>query len=463
MAKPWEKYQAAEAAPGGAKPWEKYDVAQAGRISGSVTDAASDPGLMDKALEYGGKALDVTGRVLDYPGGLLRTGLANSVGLLSGRGNVVSEEDAYNALKGKAPSSAQLLEKLGVDDGGSVEVPFLGNTSLRDVEGLALDIGTSPSGVFKKGAQALGLVGKAGKAATALDVASKPASTALQAGGKKMYKSAFKKIDERLIEQGKKPLADVMLENGAKAGSTKTIQSEAAKIGKKALDERSALYTRANDLGVSVDLGYPLKNAEATIGKIAKNPGQKELADKFTEFMNKYKAEGKVPLDALSEWKSALYDSLPESAFAGGKLKGAAKEFEQALARDFKEAIEMAGNKAEKGLGDKIAKANETLGTTLSARKPLKMQVRRGVTPNAVTPVDAIVGSMSLPALALKKGADISKTATFRTAAGKGLMSIGNSGAADGLLRQGLIKLSRGKKLTPEEQQEIELRYGSDE
>lgn len=429
-------------------------VAQGGRISPTVIDGAqgfdADKFLSETAPQVDPKdpygfhriassptqedkrsALQGAGQILDYPGGLVRTALAGAAGLVAGQGiragtePLVNGKDVSDAFHGKAPSTAEYLKRAGVPEGPSTQgIPLVGQMlpkiTTRDAVGFAGDVATDPLTYVSKGVKALS-----------------PLSEGAESAGRSAYKSGFKKIDEKLLEKGKAPLSDLMLENGVK-GSTKDVSAATQKIGAESLAERSSLYDKADKLGVTVDMGFPLENAEATLEKMRSNPGQRELADKLSEFMNLYKKEGKVPLSKLSEWKSALYNSLPSTAFDGPKLKGPAKEFEKALASDFKDAIVDAGNTAEKGLGDSIDKLNERLGTVISARKPLAQQVSRGNTTNAVTSVDAILsGHPGL--LGVKKGADIAKTTAARTRVGSGLMDIGKSGLLDQAARRGLV------------------------
>jgi len=186
------------------------------------------------------------------------------------------------------------------------------------------------------------------------------------------------------------------------------------------------------------------------------DPGLKPMADSLQETLDRYKAGGKVDIGTLSDWKTNLYNALPQAAYdANGRLSAPAKQFQKALASDFREAIVDAGNKAEKGLGDKIDSINDKWGSLIQADKPMTMQIRRGNTPNLITPVDAMltgVGTMAthnpietLGLLAAKKAADASKTTFARTTAGKGLLDVGKSGLLDSAIRQELA-VDRDKK-----------------
>ncbi len=448
MAGPWEKYQGQQPAPQDSQtesgPWAKYQAPQQGQPDQTAANASPNqprqPGFFNRAFDYGMRALD-------YPGGLVRTGLASAGGLLSGRTDIVKPEDVSNAFQGKAPSSAQYLERAGVTPGPSLkDVPIIGqalpNINLRDAEGFGLDVVSDPLTAIAKGAKALY---PESKAATITEKALTSPSAAAEAAGNSIYKSGFKKIDERLLEKGKTPLSDLLLENGAPTGTTAKIADKTDQMLKNLGAERDQLYKRAADKGVTVDLGFPLKNAEAEIARMRDNPGLAKQADALSELLDAYKKQGKVDIAKLSDWKSQLYDALPEAAYAGGRPSNSAQAFKKALSQDFRQAIEDAGNRAESGLGDKIAANNDKMGTILSSEKPMDLQIRRGNTPNLGTSVDAILlGTGHGAALPIKKLADAAKTTYVRTKIGKGLIDAGKSGLLNDSTRRGLIDTTRG-------------------
>lgn len=396
---------------------------QPGLIKRSITDfMQSHPNVA--------KVASGVGRVLDYPGGLLRTGLASAGGLITGQPNVVNDTDVANAFKGQAPSSAEYLERLGTTPGPTVlDNSITGKISARDLEGFGLDVATDP----------LTALSKAGKIGA-------PVGDALENAGKSAYKSGFKNIDERLLEKGKTPLSDILLENGAPTGTTKKIAGNVSDLTDKFGQKRASLYQQATDAGASVDLGYPLARTEGVLNDMRANPGLRDAADKLEAFANEYKKEGKVDVGQLSDWKSNLYDALPESSFGPHGPKNYAQKFKQALAGDFKNSIEDAGNTARPGLGDEIGDTNNTLGSLLSAKDPLNLQIRRGTTPNMITPIDAALAVMHPYAEGAKKAADLAKTTWLRTNLGKGLMNAGESGIPDAVTRQGLIDLEEKKR-----------------
>lgn len=260
---------------------------------------------------------------------------------------------------------------------------------------------------------------------------------ALEGAGNAMFKSGLKKIDAKVIEKGAKPFSEVALENGM-SGTTKQIANQAEKLLNDTKAARDGLYQKAAEVGAIFDPQRAFKEAldEAVrmgeadpvgMGKISK-----DLQKKLTEYME----HGPVNAEQASEWKTNLYNSMPESAYNKfGKLKGPVQKIQKMAANGIKNEIEGAANSAAPGLGDAIADTNETMQTLLSARKPLQTQARNAKSINALTSVDAMLGTGAAAAshdplvtagvMAAKKAADISKTTAARTIGGRTLMGAG--------------------------------------
>jgi hypothetical protein len=131
----------------------------------------------DKALEYASSALEKAEpvlKVLGYPGGLVRGAIAGRLEAATGRDDLV---DIKDVLKGEAPSSSEIMEKLGVKEMGSLSDAFpelysetgkglplqkggMFDPTTRGALGFAGDIVTDPltylagAGVAAKGAEA---------------------------------------------------------------------------------------------------------------------------------------------------------------------------------------------------------------------------------------------------------------------------------------------------------------------
>lgn len=400
---------------------------------------------------FGSRAFDYGMRALDYAGGASRyaaAGLANVPYAMATGKSFVKPEDLGKVLSGQAPSTAEYMERAGVPEGARINLsPMEGDTSVRDIGGFVGDIALDPLTYMTMGGSAA-KSGVAGKALSSTATkALRPLSDTAESAGKAMYKSGFKKIDERLVEKGKKLLGETLLEKGAPTGTTKTISKKMAKIGEDALSQRNNLYKQATDLGVTIDLGYPLKETEKLVSNLTSKKSMPRIRQKAADLMdmlNEIKREGKVDVETLSAWKSKIYDALPENAFGlDGKPKGIYAEFDKALASDFRKAIIDAGEAAKPGLGKAIDANNKVLETMLTAKKPTKMQIRRGETPNMFTSVDGILSALNPKTLPAKKLSDAAKTTYVRTKGGKGLINAGKSGLLDSTARRGLIDRNR--------------------
>ena len=390
------------------------------------------PGMMDQAKAIGGQVLDKAGRILDAPGGVIRTGLAEVAGLATGQPNTVTPEDLKNMTVGKAPNSAEYLRRLGVPEGGSFTVPGTSmKVTARGASGLALDIATDPLTALSKLAKEVPYIGKLMNTGGA----------ASEAVGESIYKSALSGVDKKLAKKGAGSVGEALIENGAPVGGLQKLEQHVNDISSAMGKVRQGLYDKAAELGVTIDSSFPLKRAEAVLEKMKNNPGLAPAAQELEGMLNRYKAAGKVGLDQMSEWKTSLYDSLPASAFDGfGKVKGPAKQFKAALAGDFRDAIIGAGNKAEKGLGDAINHINEKWGTLLAAKST-------GVAKSGSSSAGALgkaidttlLGTGHIPAFAVKKSAELATTPFMKTLTGRALMEAGQRGMSDALLRRSII------------------------
>jgi hypothetical protein len=401
----------------------------AGSPSTTPPPAQEDPGMVAKSLDY-------LGRGLDYTSGLGRTAVGAGLGAITGE-DVIKEGDVERAFKGQAPSGEELLSRAQIPEGARVDlmpevnIPLTGiklgegDSSMRDVAGLGLEIGADPLTYVTLGATG---------AAKAL---ASPLSKASEKLGKTLYKSGFKKIDENLVEKGLKPLSEVALELGAPAGSVKGLSKKIADINKKLLEERSGLYQQIKASGQTVDIP---KAMEVPIARgeelLRRNPALDTQMGSMEDWLLKYGKEGEqVPVDLASDWKTTLYQGLPQNAYTPlGKVMPAPKEYQKAFAQGLKEQIEAAGERSGKGLGKKIAEINENIGSIIESQKPMAREVRKANTKNAISSVDAGIIGYALKdpitasaVLGSKKIGDLAKTTAFRTGVGGKMYEIGTA------------------------------------
>lgn len=403
----------------------------------------------EEAPGLGGQVLDAAGRVLDYAGGAMRAGLANSAGMIQdvAQGKnplneppIVTEEDLKNVLKGKGPDSAEYLRRLGVPEGGSLNFGGVKVTT-RGAAGFASDVATDPLTQVVKLAKQIPYLKKLINAESKTGLINK-ASEAL---GEAIYKSS--------LPRGAEEAAEVLVKNGAPVGGSAKLAQRVEEMSNTIGKLRQGLYDKASELGVTIDTAFPLKRAEAVLSQMGKDPGLEPAARELAALIARYKQAGKVSIDMVSEWKTNLYDALPATAFNGAKLKGNAKRFKAALAADFREAIVQAGNKAEKGLGDSINALNEKWGALLSATRPLeKATTATGGKLGLI--IDGAVAAGGGPkAYAVKKGFDLATGTAARTLAGRALMEAGKHDLASRLARQSFAATQRPSPLQPEEEE----------
>lgn len=260
---------------------------------GAQPDAKQEPGMIDKTLGFlakghgmgsaffkGAQVLkngggEMASRVMDAPGGAVRTGLAEVGGLLSGQPNTVSSEDLMNAAVGKAPSSAEYMQRLGVPEGPKVPIPLTQKSvSARDAAGFVGDVATNPLTYLSAG-----LLGAGGKATAA--------------GGKSMYRSGFKPLDLEAASAGKgeHAVSDLMLKNRV-SGSSKDIFNQMNDIGDKLLQGRNDILKKATRAGAEVDMNKAMAEAQDYVNQLKKidNPETRQAVNMLEARISEYRA-----------------------------------------------------------------------------------------------------------------------------------------------------------------------------
>jgi len=397
-----------------------------GSVFDQGPDASSPTPPPDNQPGMASQALDAAGRVLDYPGGLMRAGLASAASALTGN-EVVTPADLKNAAVGKGPNTAEYLKRMGVSEGGSMTLPGLGRVTLRGAEGLALDVLSDP----------LTLIAKTAKTLPAVQALLEAPGKASEALGEAIYKSALTGKDaERVSKAG-----DALIQAGAPVGGQAALAQKIADTAQTMGKLRQGLYDQFASVGHGmIDMPSDMfKNSQGVISKLADNPTLKPLADEFSSMINQYQSRGFVPMDTMSQWKTSLYDSLPKSAFTGARLGSPGKMFKAALAQDFKNAIVDSGNKSAPGLGDAINEINDKWGALLEA-KP-SAPIMNGSLGHAIDAATLAAGGV--PVLVKKKLAELALGPYGKTITGKALMAAGTTDVANRLVRQGAQNLNQ--------------------
>lgn len=259
---------------------------------------AATPGLFMQGLD---KAV----RVLDYAGGLVRGAGAGALELATGREDLVDIEDV---LKGQAPGTAEIAEKLGVPQGGQLSDVLPGmysetgaglplekggmlDITPRGAAGFAGDVALDPLTYLS-----LGTI-PATKYGAKLAKATTPITQSAKKAGVSLYKSGLSAIDDYVKRYGKDPVSDTLLKHGA-SGSAQDILKQMDEIGEKLLAERQGILRRATYAGAEVDVPKAMAPAQAYVNRLRYLREDKEMqaiADAIQDRINNYLKEAAQP------------------------------------------------------------------------------------------------------------------------------------------------------------------------
>lgn len=442
----------------------------------------SDPNL---ALQ----ALDIAGRTVDYPAGMVRGAVAGGLEALTGKELV----DIKDVLEGRAPESSQILEKLGVPEGYSLSdiIPsmysetgkgirlqkggFL-DPSARGASGLALDIATDPLTYLSFGTSAIAKPG--------LKAISKGAETA----GKTIYKSApmIKALDKEAAKINKRFASEVtnlpsnVLMNAGIAGTNEQIAKKSNDLLSTLLEKRNAILQTADDAGATIDVKKAMEPYEQFKNSIlaGKDEYKKEAVKKVDSMIVDYKKLGERPAQyveetvfdpetvsmvtkkvevapaqtALKPSEMAELNSSFYTKFKDAYKRGDVGKLEDPIIKQqgfgAKKAIEDSVNKAVPGLGDELAKVNADMSALLTVKKKIGTEgTKQGK--RFITEMDAIIGAYDPMIGAAKQVGKLAVSDWARTKAGSGIRKFGlgvgslaekpiAGGLTESALRQGI-------------------------
>jgi len=454
------KGQLAPAAPQGLTETERQELAQL------ESQYAEKPvGVKDVAL--GG--LDLLGRALDLPGGLLRVGAGKAAELATGNDNIVTKEDLYNALVGRAPTTAKMMERGGVGEMGSVELPLLGRVTGRGALGFAGDVASGVGAGMGLGALAGGEGILAGTA-RALNAPNEVVGQAMNAAGQGMYRGAYKNLDRaaELMGKGKTAVSDVLRKNKWWGGSQATedfTRELSDRLSKQVEDKIAQNSIEGGTVDVVGKMQLMKQEAEkmlaeqhtpevhaqlkSYIGKLDNIIGQgqvpgvpvmpQQLAPGVTFNEGKYMATEVEPTTGLllkpkpiaksnalidevtpamerpfstqsaNNIKQELYNDIGGEQYGLLSKSPVGKRLMKSAVRSVKEGIEQQV--------PEVAGLNQDLGALLSAKKKIAQEATSAIRQNAGTTVGFM--SMRDPALAaLKHLGDLSKMTAARSGGG---------------------------------------------
>lgn len=400
--------------------------------------------ILDKAKQIGGKALELTGRTLDFPGGLGRVAWTALEDIPAATGMVDREttgqypEDIYRALQGTAPTSEEYLKRQGAPD-----------TTSTKATGIALDILKDPT--------------------TYMGIAplKQLLSRASQKAGKNIYKSGLKAIDIEAAKYGKEPVSDVLLKEGI-TGSAEEIQKKMDDLARSYKSEVDSILKKADEAGGTVSMREAMEPVQQKINSIraTRDPNLQKLADTMEKDLQQYyKLER--PTDTVmattkpvtpsqaSGFKSSEYSKIGDEAYKEASQTPVGKSLQKTKARGLKEAVEKSVEKVSgKQSAEELRQLNDKLGRLLTTDEKAIQEAAKEIRKNAVTSVDAPLAVLDPKAAIMKKLADVSKMTGPRTKAGKALMDRAKSNLLieQNLLTSPWLTLQRQYQTKPEEE-----------
>lgn len=390
------------------------------------TQGFEAPSLTSKGIDY---AL----RALDYTGGIGRGTVAGALEIPTGK-DLVSFSDV---IKGRVPSSADMMEKMGVPKSGEISdvLPFLYSdtgegwplqkggaldASARGFSGLVADVALDPLTYLTMGAAPL--VSKLGRTA---EIAAKPLSMGVEKLGEKVYKSGLKSLDTRALEKGGEAVSPYMLKQGmgvfkGQEGLLKQMLARTDELN----NMRASKYASAPDALVE-----PVKASEGAFEYLTKLEQNPYMAPKVEEGLDFLALANKpMSLEQASAVKTGLYDALPASAFdVTGKMTSMGQNLNEKLSKGYRQQIIDQANASKAGLGNEIDLINQEMGAYLSAQKPLRKEIAKEGRKDAVTQVDAMTAAFSPAALAAKQAVKTLNAGPVRTTVGYGLNQLGQN------------------------------------
>lgn len=429
----------------------------------AAQQAPQEKSFLQSAKDVALEGLDYAGRGLDYAGGMVRGGIAGGLEAATGK-ELVRAEDV---MAGRAPSSAEILQKLEIPEGYSLSEIVPGmysetgdellkfqkggmlDPTVRGAAGLALDVATDPLTYPTMGLSALGKVGRAIKAGLT------PVGTLAGKRSQQLYKKAFETVDTNLKPLGKPyKIADI-LSREKFTGNMMEAADRVKQINDASGQNIGAILKEAASKGASVDLmkefDPALKYAQELRGMAT--PEAAKLAQEIDErIMYAWeKTGGKIPVDEANNLKSFINDRIKESGFAAGDEAALSTQARKAIAGDLSGGIKRAVNKADPKLSKSLSEEFKVYSSTsdkvqdeiFKQAKTVKER-REGFLGTGLTAVDLMLAGMGAQTgqwapLAVKKAGEAAmstKGRTTRAALGKTVEE--NKRIIDPVLRQGL-------------------------
>lgn len=255
-------------------------------------------------------AADIAGRALSMPGAVARAGTLGTAAAFKNPKSTAWGRELLTALSGKAPSSEEYLNRMGVGEMGKYRLPeWVTQVDRYDPEGkLPSSREQHPTDIT--GRQAIGAISDLGMDLLASGGVGKLASI----GGKNLYKSAFSKADAVLKAADKEPISELLWSRGktpmSKAGTAETVESLIPQIAA----ERGVIEAPILQSNVRGSAEQALSAAQELVDRMKTSGSAKyrELGEQFQNDINAQIALGEAP--AIAATPSTVTQSQIQSS-----------------------------------------------------------------------------------------------------------------------------------------------------
>lgn len=418
--------------------------------------------------------VDKLSHALDYPAGIVRTGIAKSVDELTGL-KFTKPSDFSQAIEGNAPRTSQMLINAGLPDDW-----------ITQLGGFAGDVVTDPLTYMSAGASAIKRLGqtpellnrlkeavgptvsKAGEfVAKGANTILNPIETYQKSAAEKLYGKAFKDINTISKAKNKPQMVSSILKNEGFSGNLKSAANKVSEINQSAGEKIGGILKEASDQGASVDILKELTPSMEFASELRKRayPEATDLANMIDNRVQYAldKTDGVMRADEANQLKSQINKLIKESGFAQGTDAALSTQARKAIATDLSVGVKNSVKEVSPELKKELEKYNDLYSSTSEAiqKKMSKMgEAEKGF---SVSPWDvgvmsagALSGVMHNPTAAAwlvgleggKLGAQAARTTLGRTSRAKAYSLISDKamGLQDPMARQALWNLMLQQK-----------------
>jgi hypothetical protein len=214
---------------------------------------------------------------------------------------IMARDPMAKALRGETTGTADYLATAGADP----------ESPITKAAGFTGDVLISPTGATTKAAKLAKAVPGVGKVVEGV-------GKGLGWVGKVGQRTGMAKVNQRAKEKGYRLVTDVLDKYGFQAGTLGQTKNAMDDISEQLSKNRDVIYDRVAAQGKKVDVIDAVDEADKFVTKLATKPNKpqaKAMRAWVDDYLAKADAGGKVDIKTASDWKTDLYNSLPDSAF----------------------------------------------------------------------------------------------------------------------------------------------------